>query len=401
MTALKTAARVAELQPTAINRVLAEVRLIQEQGRSVVSLLRGQPDTPTPGHIVEAARRSLRDGRTGYADNQGEPDLRAAVAERLGRDCKLTYDGSHEVLITDGATCGISAALGALIEPGGAVMFPDPIYDAYRSSIALWGGRSVRVAARLASGRFTLERAALEAAWTPQARVLLLNTPWNPVGTVLNRIELQEITEFACERDLVIVSDEIYENLVYDGARHVSPAILSPEARTRTLLVNSLSKTYAMTGWRVGYSAGPATLIRAMLLVLQQWSRGPATFVQDAAACALRSDQACVAETTAEYQRRRDRVAQALRGIPGVEPLVPDGGLFVMADVRGLGRSSDHVRHSLLHEARVAVLHGAAYGPGGEGLLRVSFAAGGAVLEEGLIRLRQGLQRLAECKGKS
>src|SRR5262249_29116343 len=180
------------------------------------------------------------------------------------------------------------------------------------------------------------------------------------------------------------------------GRRHVSPASLSPEARARTVLVNSLSKTYAMTGWRVGYCAGPAELIGAMTLVLQQSSRGAATFVQDAAECALRSDQSCVSRMVEEYQARRGLVLDRLRGIACVEALSPEGGLFVMVDIRRLGRSSDEVRRSLLHEAGVVVIHGAAYGPGGEGTLRVSFAAGGKTLARGLDRLSKGLRQLAD-----
>jgi len=387
--------RPAELQPTAVNRVLHEVRQLQAEGKTLLSLMRGQPDTPTPAHIVEAALRALRDGRTGYPDNQGEPGLRQAVAEKLARDNQLNYDPQHEILITDGATCGLSIALAVLVQPGGEVLLPDPIYDAYQSPIALWGGQPVSVRATLRAGRFTLDRAALEEACTPRTRVLLINTPWNPVGTVLTRMELQEIMAFATARGLFMISDEIYEALVYDGRQHLSPARLSDEARRRTLLVNSLSKTYAMTGWRVGYCAGPAEVIQAMLLVLQQSSRGPATFVQDAAAHALQSDQECVRRMTAEYQQRRDLVVNRLTGIPGVEPLVPEGGLFVMVDVRRLGMPSDDVRCFLLREAGVVVIHGAAYGPGGEGTLRVSFAAGGETLQRGLERLRDGLQRLA------
>jgi aspartate aminotransferase len=394
MSGPEIAARVAGLRPTAVNRVLAEVCQLQTEGRSLVSLMRGQPDTPTPTHIVEAAQRALRDGRTGYPDNQGEPALREAVAEKLARDNGLIYDPGREILVTDGATCGISTALAVLVEPGSDVLLPDPIYDAYAGPIALWGGRPVRVPSQVQGGRFIFDRAALEAALTPRARVLLLNTPWNPIGTVLSRDELRDIMAFADERGLFVVSDEIYEALVYDGRRHVSPACLLPEARQRTILVNSLSKSYAMTGWRVGYCAAPAEIIRAMLLVLQQSSRGPATFVQDAAACALRSDQGCVRQLVAEYQARRDRVVSRLSGIPGVEVPAPEGGLFVMAGVRRLGRSSDEVRRYLLREAGVVVIHGAAYGLGGEGTLRVSFAAGGEVLERGLERLRQGLERL-------
>jgi aspartate/methionine/tyrosine aminotransferase len=391
------AQRVAGLRPTTVNRVLGEVRELQQQGRRVVSLMRGQPDTPTPPHIVAAAEASLRAGRTGYPDNQGEPALREAVAESLARTHGVNYDPAEEILITDGATCGLSTAVAALLEPGDEVLLPDPIYDAYQSPIALWGGRGVAVGSRIVGGRFTFDRAALEAVWTPRARLLLVNTPWNPVGTVLSREELDAALRFAQDRDLIVISDEIYQDLIYDGRRHVSAATLSAEARARTVIVNSLSKTYAMTGWRVGYVAAPAAIIRAMLLVLQQSSRGPATFVQDAAAAALRGDQACVRQMTAEYQARRDRVVEALRGLPGTLPLVPEGGLFVMADVRGLGRPSDEVRRFLLQEAGVVVIHGAAFGTGGEGTLRISFAAGGAALDEGLQRLRDGLGRLAHA----
>ncbi len=203
--------RVSSLRPTAVNQVLREVRGVQAEGRSVVSLMRGQPDTPTPGHIVEAAMRSLRNGRTGYPDNQGEPALRLAVAEKLKREQGLTYDPNREVLITDGATLGLAAALGALVEPDGTVLVPDPIYDAYEAAIRLWGGEPVPVSATVQNGRFTLDRAGFEAAWRSGPDIILLNTPWNPVGTVLSRGELVAIMEFAEHEyfDYPVISDEI------------------------------------------------------------------------------------------------------------------------------------------------------------------------------------------------
>jgi len=388
--------RVSRLRPTAVNRVLQEVRQLQAEGRPLVSLMRGQPDTRTPAHIVEAARKAMRDGRTGYPDNQGEPALRAAVAGKLKREQGLSYDPDREILITDGATLGVYAALGALVDRNRTVLLPDPIYDAYEAPIALWGSTPTPVPATLRDGRFTIGSRQLENTWVTGTDVILLNTPWNPVGTVLKREELDDIMRFAERHDYLVISDEIYESLVYDGCRHVSPASISADARERTILINSLSKTYAMTGWRVGYCAGPEEIIRAMYLVLQQSSRGPATFVQDAAVCALTSDQECTRKLAAEYQGRRDQVVERLRGIPGVEPLVPEGGLFVMVDVRGLGKPSDTVRRFLLREAGVVVLHGSAYGAGAEGFLRISFAAGGETLERGLERLRNGLMRLAE-----
>jgi aspartate/methionine/tyrosine aminotransferase len=387
---------IARLRPTAVNRVLQEVRALEKEGGRPVSLMRGQPDTPTPPHIVEAAARALAAGRTGYPDQRGEPALRKAVAAKILRENGAAYDPEREILVTDGATCGLYVALGALLRAGDEALLPDPIYDAYASVIELWDARPAAARAVRREGRFALDRAALERAATPRSRLLLLNTPWNPLGTVLAREELEEILAFARERGLRVVSDEIYEALVYDGRSHVSPSSLSADARGRTILVNSLSKTYSMTGWRVGYCAGPADVIASMTLLLQQFSRGPATFVQDAAACALASDPAAARVQAAEFQRRRDRVMERLRGIPGVEPLPAEGGLFVMADIRGLGRPSDEVRAFLLRQAGVVVIHGAAYGPGGEGLLRVSFAGGGAALEEGLDRLRSGLLLLAD-----
>lgn len=384
---------ISELRPTAVNRVLQEIRQVQAEGVSVLSLMRGQPDTDTHPQIVGAAKRALRAGRTGYPDNRGEPALREAVAEKFGRD-GLQYDPGNEILVTDGATAGLYAALTAVLDGNGDVLLPDPIYDAYTSPIALAGGRAVPVRCAQQDGRFVLPRASLDAACTAESRVLLLNTPWNPVGTVLRRAELEEILDFAEERNLTVISDEIYEALVYDDVQHVSPAAVG--ARDRVVVVNSLSKTYSMTGWRVGYCAGAAAVIGAMFLVLQQFSRGPATFVQDAAVTALSADQSGVREAATEFQSRRDRVVEALRGIPGVTALVPEGGLFVMADVRGLDRPSDEIRRHLLRDAGVAVLHGSAYGPGGEGLLRVSFAGGGATLDQGLARLRDGLLRLGK-----
>ena len=229
----RIAARVGELRPTAVNTVLSEVKALQAAGRPLVSLMRGQPDTPTPEPIVEAAHRALRDGRTGYSDNQGEPALRRAVAVKLARDNGLAYDPASEVLITDGATCGIATALAALIEPGDEVLLPDPIYDAYGSPIALWGGKAVSVPATIVGGRFAIEPAAWAQRVTPRTKVVLLNTPWNPVGTVFTPDELGVVVDLAEAHDLTIVSDEIYEALVYDGRQHLSPAALGESAAIR------------------------------------------------------------------------------------------------------------------------------------------------------------------------
>ena len=354
--------------------------------------MRGEPDFDTPAHIRQAAAAAIEAGRTRYPDNRGEPRLREAIAVKLARDNQVAADPATDVLVTTGATLGIHCALTALLDEGTEVVVPEPIYDAYQSPIRLAGGHARFVASSIDNGRFTIAPEALAEAITPRTRVLLLNTPWNPVGTVLRRQELEAIAELVVSRGLTLISDEIYEAITYDGARHISPASLAPDVRARTVIVNSLSKTYAMTGWRVGYCAGPAAIIQQMFLALQQSSRGPATFVQDAAAAALGGPQACVDEMRSEYTRRRQQVIDALRDVPRVAVLPPEGGFFAMVDVRELGIASAELRRRLLHEFGVAVVHGAAYGPTGEGTLRVSFGSGGDTLTRGLGRLRDGLR---------
>jgi aspartate aminotransferase len=386
--------RIARLAPSAVNSILAEVRELHTQGRSVVSLMRGEPDFPTPPHIVEAAISSLRAGRTSNPDNRGEFELRKAVSRKLERENGLIYDPAAEILITDGATMAIHAALMALVEEDDEVLVPDPVYDAYQSPIRLAGASIRRVRGSIENRRFSISPEALEEAWTPDSRVLLLNTPWNPVGAVMTRAELERIAEFVLRRNLVLISDEIYEHLLYDGVEHVSPAGLSDELRARTILVNSFSKTYSMTGWRLGFIAAPPALIQSMLLVLQQSSRGPATFVQDAGVAALDGPRDCIEEMRREYAARRARVVGTLNEAPRVEAIPPEGGFFAMADIRSLGIESNDARRRLLLDHGVVVAHGSAYGALGEGFLRISFASGGDNLARGLQRLRAGLQAL-------
>ena len=347
---------------------------MQAEGRELVSLMRGEPDFPTPAHIKAAAVEALGRGRTAYPDNRGELALRTAIGERHG------YAPATEVLVTTGATLGLYCAFAALLQPGDEVLLPDPVYDAYHSAIRLAGGVPVSVPSRIVDGRFVLGD--LAASVTSRTRVLLLNTPWNPTGTVFTLAELQAIAGVVERHGLTVVSDEIYDHLTFGAARHVSPATVM---RERTVLVQSLSKTYAMTGWRCGYCCGPEQIIGQMFLVLQQVSRGPATFVQDAAVAALTGPQDCVEAMRVEYERRLGVVRAAL----GERVMAPEGGFFAMVRVGDLGPAND-VRQRLLREQGVVVMHGSAYGACAEGTLRVAFSAA-APLAEGLRRLREGL----------
>ena len=387
-------ARTSVLRPTAVNSILSEVRALHEQGRRVTSLMRGEPDFPTPTHIRDAAVRALHDGKTSYPDNRGELALREAVVRKLSRDNGISCDPAEEILITDGATLGIHTALSALIGPGDEILVPDPIYDAYQSPIRLTGAEPRPVRSTCHNGRFSFSVDDLAASCTQATRALLINTPWNPVGTVLTRGELESIADFVCRRNLTLISDEIYEFITYDGHTHISPASLSREVRDRCVLINSFSKTYSMTGWRLGYCAAPADLIRSMLLILQQSSRGPATFIQYAGVAALNGPQDCVHEMVTEYTRRRQTVMDRLSGLHQADAWPPEGGFFATVDISRTGRTSDEVRRYLLQEHGVAVAHGRAYGESGEGMLRVSFASGGEVLDSGLDLLRQGLASL-------
>ncbi len=393
MTMPAAAGRISLLKPTAVNSILAEVRALQAQGRTLVSLMRGEPDFATPEHIVEAATRALQSGRTKYPDNRGEIALREAVAAKLHASNSLDYDPGSEILITDGATLGLFTALMALVGSGDEVLVPDPIYDAYQSPIRLAGAMPRPVRSEKHERRFRLTIEALEAAYTPACRLLLLNTPWNPVGTVFTRAELAEIGDFVRRRNLMLLSDEIYETITF-GRPHTSPPAVSEELKERCILVNSLSKTYAMPGWRLGYCAGPREVVQSMFLILQQASRGPATFVQDAGVAALKGPQDCVAQMRDEYAARRSKTLDALSGIRSAEVLPPEGGFFAMVDVSRSGMSSNDVRKRLLNEYGVVVVHGRAYGEAGEGTLRVSLGSGGENLERGLQRLREGLSAL-------
>lgn len=384
--------RLAHLRPSAVNRVLQKVRAAEAQGKKLVSLLRGEPDFPTPPHIVAAATDALRRGWTHYPPNPGIPELRRAVAAKMQRCNGMQVDADSEVLITDGATMGFYVAVATLCDAGDEVLIPEPVYDCYASQVASVGTAPVPVRAARVGNRFVLTRDALDASVSTKTKALLINTPWNPVGTVMRREELQTIGEFAVERDLFILSDEIYEAIVYDGASHVSIASLHPSFRERTVTINSFSKTYAMTGWRLGYNVAPPEITRAMLLVFQQASRGAATFVQHAGVAALEGAQDCVTEMQRAYASRRQLLAHGSRR--AARWLLPEGGFFALLDVSATGRTSAEVADFLLEHAGVVVMDASVYGAACEGLLRVSFAVSPETIQAGLERLTEGLMQL-------
>ena len=381
------ASRVNALESTAINRVSDELKQEVEGGAKVISLMRGEPDFPTPKHICDAAIDSIRAGRTGYPESRGELTLREAVSVNLN-DRGVHYE-PNEIIITSGATLGIAIALATLCQEEDNVLISNPAYDAYRGAAMITGAKINFFDSMLVNNQFTFDIESLKNNWTKQSKVLIINTPWNPTGTVLSRetvIKLMEIAEF---NNFHVVSDEIYSSFTYDDAEHVSP---SSVAKNNAILIDSFSKTYAMTGWRLGYCAGPREIIDAIYKMLQQYSRGPATFVQDAGVAALTYSQDCVEEMRMELSRRREMVCSGLDSVAGCKVVKPQAGLFVMVDCKQIHSSSRQLQQYLLKEHGVAVVHGAAYGDSTEGALRISFATGGDDLKLGIELLCKGLE---------
>ncbi len=361
------------------------VRRLKAQGRAIIGLQTGDPDFPTPLPIVEAAYRALRDGQTHYSDSRGLPALRQAYAERIERQCGVSYDPTGEILATHGAIHAYHVGLAAVLNPDDAVLIPDPSWQSHANMVRVLHGRAVRVPSRPEDG-FWPTMDAWESALTPRTRALVLCTPNNPTGQVAAPDYLAQVVDFAQKHDLFIISDEVYDHLLYDDARHHS--VLSiPDAKARTLLVNSLSKTYAMTGWRVGYLAAPKSVLDQALKASQHTITNLAPFVQAAALYALTDAEMAhqAAAMVAEYARRRQQVLaldEALAPHP-IGVTAPQGAFYFFLDVRALGLPSAEMAERLLEEADVALVPGSAYGRCGEGFLRMTIAAHPSDIEAG------------------
>lgn len=383
---------------SAIARML---QLVRESGRDeseLVYLVRGEPDFNTPAHIRQALSQAVEAEYTHYPPIAGYPDLRQAIAEQRQTKTGIPVD-PDEVLITTGATMGMYVALQALITPGDDVLLPAPIYDVYLGQIAAAGGRAVQVKAgsgdaQSAGGaHFHIPMNLLEEALTPDTRAIILNTPWNPTGTVMTQEELQTIGAFAIEHDLYVLVDEIYEELVYDTHKHYSIACLFDAFRSRTITINSFSKTYAMTGWRIGYNIAPQVLIEAMLHQYRQSSRGSSAFVQRAGLAAIRGPWEPVARMVAEYTQRRKLLVNLVNQIEGVRCLAPEGTFFCLVDIRNLRQTSEAIARHLLQDVGLVIVPGSFYGPTLDGFLRLSFSYSQDNIRRGVERLADSIHR--------
>jgi aspartate aminotransferase len=393
VTGNRISARIAAVSPSATLAVDAKAKALQAQGESVIGFGAGEPDFPTPPAIVEAAESACRDPKNHrYTPTAGLPELREAIAVKTRRDSGLEVAAS-QVLVTNGGKQAVANTFAVLCDPGDEVLLPAPYWTTYPESIALAGGVPVVVVTDAASGfRVTVEQ--LEAARTPRTKILLFVSPSNPTGAVYPKGEIEALGRWAAEHGIWVVTDEIYEHLVYGDAEFHSMPVLVPELADRCVVVNGVAKTYAMTGWRVGWMLGPADVIAAATNLQSHETSNVANVSQRAALAAVSGDLSAVAMMRAAFDRRRLTMHRMLNEIDGVECLLPEGAFYAFPSVTGLyGRklrghtstSSAELAELAIVEAKVAVVPGEAFGS--PGYFRMSYALGDDDLAEGVTRL--------------
>jgi aspartate/methionine/tyrosine aminotransferase len=374
-----------------VNRIAKE---LTDSGVKVVRLIQGEPDFDTPQHIKEAAGAALAKGMTHYVPVEGLPELRRAVANKVEQELKVAYQPDKEILITEGGTLGLFIALMAMINPGDEVLLPAITFGPYLTILSVAQGKPVFIPVERQGERFVIHWEDIPKLRTPRTKAIILNDPQNPLGTVLSREELVMIGEIACRENLVVISDEVYEKLVFNDLGHVSIASFSEELRQRTILVNSFSKTYAMTGWRVGYNAANPELTKAMARVYQASARCAAPFTQMAVLAAIRGPQDCVETMRASYDERRKLLYEGLKGLDGVVTPYPQGAFYIFSDFSSYGLSSWDLTLHLLKEGHVVASPGSYYGPGGEGYIRFSYATSSEDIRTALDGIRKALAML-------
>jgi aminotransferase len=380
------ARNVAGLKPSGIRKFFD----IAATMKDVISLGIGEPDFTTPVSILEAGVRSLQAGETHYTSNSGKLELRQAVADNLKRLYGLSYDPVDEIIATVGVSEALYLAMTALLDPGDEVIIPTPCFVSYQAEVILAGGVPVEIPSRM-EDNFQLDPDRLRAAITPRTKVIFVGYPSNPTGAVATREVLEQVAQIALEHDLIIISDEIYDRLVYDF-KHVCVPALGDQIKDRTVLLGGLSKAYAMTGWRIGYACGPAEIIKGMVRIHQYTIMSAPTTAQDAAIEALKNGEEHVTRMVAEYDRRRRLIVAGLNRL-GLTTFEPRGAFYAFPNIHASGENDESFAEKLLYEQHVAVVPGNAFGKGGEGFVRCSYATAYEKIEEALLRLEKFMNR--------
>lgn len=388
---MHVAARMNRLGTESAFEVLARARALERQGRDIIHLEIGEPDFDTPGHIKDAAKQALDAGATHYGPSAGLPELREAIAKHVS-DTRGVPVLPEQVVVTPGAKPIMFFTILALVEEGDEVVYPNPGFPIYESVIRFAGGRPVPIPLHEETGfQFDLER--FERSLSPRTRLIIVNSPQNPTGGVLDRAQLERIAAAAVARRIPVLSDEIYRHFLYEG--EFASILTMPGMRDLTVLLDGFSKSYAMTGWRLGYGVMPVELAEHVTRLMVNSASCTATFVQLAGLAALAGDQTPVARMVAEFRRRRDLLVEGLNRLPGVRCARPAGAFYVFPNIAATGRPAAEVAELLLEEAGVAVLAGTAFGEYGEGYLRLSYATSEANLRAALERMAPVFARLA------
>jgi aspartate aminotransferase len=388
---MNVAPRMARLGTESAFEVLARAKALERQGREIVHLEIGEPDFDTPAHIKDAAKRALDAGATHYGPSAGLPELREAIAKHIGATRSIDVS-AEEVVVTPGAKPIMFFAIMALVAAGDEVILPNPGFPIYESVVNFVGGVPVPIPLREENG-FGLDLDVFERSVSPRTKLIIVNSPENPTGGVLDRPQLQRIAAIAAARRIPVLADEIYRDFLYEG-EFVSITGM-PGMRDLTILLDGFSKSYAMTGWRLGYGVMPKPLAEHVTRLMVNSASCTASFVQLAGIAALEGDRTPIDRMVAEFKRRRDLLVDGLNRLPGVKCAKPRGAFYVFPNITGTGCPSAEVAERLLNDAGVAVLSGAAFGAHGEGYLRLSYANSEANLRKALERMRPVLGALA------
>jgi aspartate aminotransferase len=380
---MRLAARVGQLSPSLTLAIDAKAKAMKAEGKDVCNFSVGEPDFPTPAHICHACEVAIAAGKTRYGAVAGELKLREAIAHKLQTDNQLNYNAAN-IIVTNGGKHSLYNLMLALIEPGDEVIIPAPYWLSYPEMVKLAGGVPVILPTDETSN-FKITPAQLQQAITPKTRLFVLNSPSNPTGMIYTPDEIRALAEVVVQNDIYVVSDEIYEKLRYDGAEHLSIGAVSPAAFERTIISSGFAKAYSMTGWRVGFLAGAPELIQACSVIQGHSTSNVCTFAQYGAIAALEGSQDCVEEMRQAFAERRKVILNAVRSIPGIQCVEPNGAFYIFPSIQDIGMKSLDFCEALLAEQQVVAIPGIAFGS--DGYIRISYATSLETINTGMERL--------------
>ncbi|MBD2043914.1 pyridoxal phosphate-dependent aminotransferase [Microcoleus sp. FACHB-672] len=380
---MKLAARVGQVAPSLTLAIAAKAKAMKAEGIDICSFSAGEPDFDTPAHIKAAAKQALDAGKTKYGPAAGEPKLREAIARKLKKDNGLDY-APENVVVTNGGKHSLYNLIMALLDPGEEVIIPAPYWLSYPEMVKLADGVPVIIHAT-AESNYKITPAQLREAITPKTRLFILNSPSNPTGMVYTPDEIRALAEVVVEKDILVVSDEIYEKIIYAGVEHLSIGSIGKEIFDRTIISSGFAKAYSMTGWRLGYLAGPLDLIKAVTTLQSHSTSNVCTFAQYGAIAALEESQDCVEEMRQAFAERRQVMYELLTAIPGLKCPKPDGAFYLLPNISKTGLKSLEFCDGLLESQQVAVIPGIAFGA--DDCIRLSYATDMATIEKGMSRL--------------